>query len=57
MLTQASALMANNPLVEGQEANAQTLPFADGRFDAGACQFGAMFFPDKVGAYREARRV
>ena len=27
------------------------------RFDAVVCQFGVMFFPDRVGAYREARRV
>jgi SAM-dependent methyltransferase len=33
------------------------LPFGDGSFDAVACQFGAMFFPDKVLGYREARRV
>ena len=26
-------------------------------FDAVACQFGAMFFPDKVQGYTEARRV
>ena len=27
------------------------------RFDAVVCQFGAMFFPDRVAGYREARRV
>ena len=32
-------------------------PSATAAFDAVACQFGAMFFPDKVAAYREARRV
>ncbi len=26
-------------------------------FDAVVCQFGAMFFPDRIAAYREARRV
>ena len=26
-------------------------------FDVVACQFGVMFFPDKVQGYREARRV
>jgi len=40
-----------------QAADAQALPFEDGGFDAVVCQFGAMFFPDRVGAYREARRV
>jgi SAM-dependent methyltransferase len=38
-------------------ADAQALPFADGGFDLIVCQFGAMFFPDRIGAYREARRV
>jgi SAM-dependent methyltransferase len=33
------------------------LPFADGAFDAVVCQFGAMFFPEKGGAYAEVRRV
>ena len=33
------------------------LPFAEASFDAVACQFGAMFFPDRVAGYREARRV
>jgi len=40
-----------------QAADAQALPFADGEFELVVCQFGAMFFPDRVGAYREARRV
>jgi ubiquinone/menaquinone biosynthesis C-methylase UbiE len=33
------------------------LPFEDRSFDAVACQFGAMFFPDKVQGYKEACRV
>ena len=33
------------------------MPFEDRSFDVVACQFGAMFFPDKVQGYREARRV
>jgi SAM-dependent methyltransferase len=40
-----------------READAQALPFEDGSFDLLLCQFGVMFFPDRVGAYREARRV
>jgi ubiquinone/menaquinone biosynthesis C-methylase UbiE len=43
--------------VSWQKADAQALPFADATFDAVVCQFGAMFFPDKLLAYREARRV
>ncbi|MEO6041860.1 MAG: class I SAM-dependent methyltransferase [Croceibacterium sp.] len=40
-----------------EPADAQSLPFASGSFDLIVAQFGAMFFPDKIGAYREARRV
>jgi ubiquinone/menaquinone biosynthesis C-methylase UbiE len=43
--------------VEWQQADALQLPFADASFDAIACQFGVMFFPDKVRAFAEARRV
>jgi ubiquinone/menaquinone biosynthesis C-methylase UbiE len=42
---------------ELRQADALKLPFADGSFDAVLCQFGAMFFPDRVAGYREARRV
>jgi len=45
------------PNVRWQQTDAQTLPFQDASFDAVVCQFGAMFFPDKVKAYREALRV
>jgi ubiquinone/menaquinone biosynthesis C-methylase UbiE len=38
-------------------AYAQELPFGDDSFDLVVCQFGIMFFPDKVRANREARRV
>ena len=43
--------------VSWQQADATALPFEDSRFDAVVCQFGAMFFPDKTAAYREALRV
>jgi SAM-dependent methyltransferase len=39
------------------EADALNLPFDDSSFDLVACQFGAMFFPDKVRGHAEARRV
>jgi ubiquinone/menaquinone biosynthesis C-methylase UbiE len=38
-------------------ADAQDLPFDDGSFDLVICQFGVMFFPDKVKGHAEARRV
>jgi ubiquinone/menaquinone biosynthesis C-methylase UbiE len=40
-----------------QAADAQQLPFADESFDLVLCLFGIMFFPDKVRANAEARRV
>ena len=43
--------------VAWRPADAQSLPFPDASFDVVACQFGAMFFPDRIGAYREALRV
>jgi len=43
--------------VEWRTADALVLPFPDESFDAVICQFGAMFFPDKVRGYGEARRV
>jgi len=56
MLDQAAAT-GTERAVEWQRADAQDLPFDDGRFDVVVCQFGAMFFPDKAGAFAEARRV
>ncbi|SDD25031.1 class I SAM-dependent methyltransferase [Kordiimonas lacus] len=43
--------------VNFQPANAQDLPFDDGMFDMLVCQFGIMFFPDKLQSLMEARRV
>lgn len=57
MLDQARKQMANAPHVIFRQANAQALPFDDAQFDVVLCQFGAMFFPDRAKAYREAKRV
>lgn len=43
--------------VSFRAADAQNLPFEEGSFDVVLCQFGVMFFPDKVRANQEARRV
>jgi SAM-dependent methyltransferase len=43
--------------VRFEVADAQALPFPDGAFDVVICQFGVMFFPDRVAAYVEAWRV
>ena len=40
-----------------QRADALDLPFPDAGFDLVVCQFGVMFFPDKVRAAAQARRV
>jgi ubiquinone/menaquinone biosynthesis C-methylase UbiE len=56
MLDRAAATGAPRP-VGWQQADAAQLPFDDASFDAVVCQFGFMFFPDKVRAFSEARRV
>jgi len=56
MLDRAAAVGTQRP-VTWQQADALQLPFDDGSFDIVACQFGAMFFPDKARAFAEARRV
>ncbi len=38
--------------VTWRQADVMALPFADASFDVVVCQFGAMFFPDRVTAYR-----
>ncbi len=57
MLDHASARHPDDGRIEWRQADALALPFEDQAFDAVACQFGVMFFPDKVQGYREARRV
>lgn len=57
MLDHAQTRMAPDPRIRWRQADAQALPFEGARFDAVVCQFGAMFFPDRVGAYAQARRV
>ena len=56
MLDQAAAVGTKRP-VHWHQADALSLPFEDETFDAVVCQFGVMFFPDKVKAHGEARRV
>jgi ubiquinone/menaquinone biosynthesis C-methylase UbiE len=57
MLDHAAARQPSNRRIAWQQADALALPFAAKAFDVVACQFGAMFFPDKVQGYKEARRV
>lgn len=56
MLEQAARKITSTN-VRFQAADAQSLPFADASFDLVVCQFGVMFYPDKVRANAEARRV
>lgn len=57
MLEHAKANAPDDPRLEWKVANALELPFGDDTFDAWVCQFGVMFLPDKVAAFKEARRV
>jgi ubiquinone/menaquinone biosynthesis C-methylase UbiE len=57
MLDYAAAQQSNDRRIAWQQADALALPFPAQAFDIVACQFGAMFFPDKVQGYKEARRV
>lgn len=57
MLAAAAARGAGPAQVEWQQADATDLPFDDQSFDTVVCQFGVMFFPDRVRGYAEARRV
>lgn len=45
------------PGVDWRRGAAESLPFESGSFDVVACQFGLMFFADRVAALREMWRV
>lgn len=57
MLERARSRQPDDRRIEWLPADALALPFDDDRFDAGLCQFGAMFFPDRIRGYAEMRRV
>jgi ubiquinone/menaquinone biosynthesis C-methylase UbiE len=57
MLDRAAAGQPADGRIGWRQADALALPFADQSFDAVVCQFGVMFFPDKVRGFQEARRV
>ena len=52
-----AATRVRSPNLSFRQADALDLPFADGSFDLVICQFGVMFYPDKVKGNVEARRV
>jgi ubiquinone/menaquinone biosynthesis C-methylase UbiE len=57
MLSHAEAVNPGLPGVTWSQADALNLPFDDQTFDAVVCQFGIMFFPDKVLGVQEMNRV
>lgn len=57
MLDFAATRQAADARIEWRQADALQLPFDEASFDVVVCQFGAMFFPDRVAGYAEARRV
>ncbi len=46
-----------SPNIDWQQGQAEVLPFEDDSFDAVVCQFGLMFFEERVTALSEMRRV
>lgn len=57
MLDHAAARQGSDHRISWRKADALALPFPDRSFDVVACQFGVMFFPDKIAGFGEARRV
>jgi ubiquinone/menaquinone biosynthesis C-methylase UbiE len=57
MLDHNASTLRHDARISWRQADALALPFEDGKFDAVTCQFGVMFFPDRVRGYAEARRV
>lgn len=57
MLTVAAQRQAEDDRIVWRQADAMALPFGDAEFELVCCQFGAMFFPDRVKAYGEVKRV
>ena len=57
MLHVARAKFSGDEAVRWSVADASSLPFGDGLFDAVVCQFALMFVPEKLVAAREVCRV
>jgi len=57
MLARAESVQPASSTLEWRQADALNLPFPDRSFDALACAFGVMFFPDRKQAYLDAARV
>lgn len=57
MIDYAASRQPHDTRITWRQADALALPFDNATFDVVCCQFGAMFFPDRVRGYSEARRV
>jgi len=57
MLDHASTRFSQKDRVEWRQADALALPFSDQSFDVVACQFGVMFFPDKLQGFKQTLRA
>jgi ubiquinone/menaquinone biosynthesis C-methylase UbiE len=57
MLDQAARMLKPDTRISWQQADALKLPFGDASFDIVMCQFGIMFYPDRITGYSEAQRV
>jgi SAM-dependent methyltransferase len=53
----AARIAVTSPQIEWLEGNAMSIPLPDAAFDAVVCQQGFQFFPDKLVALHEMRRV
>jgi len=57
MLDHNAATLRHDTRISWRRADALSLPYENETFGVVACQFGAMFFPDRMRGYAEARRV
>lgn len=57
MLDRAAARQGADARIVWRQADAMTLDFDDAEFDAVCCQFGVMFLPDRIAAFRGLRWV
>ena len=57
MLDHAASKQESDSRISWRQADAMDLPFDDASFDIVVCQFGVMFYPDRITGYSEAYRV
>lgn len=57
MLDHAASRQEADSRISWHQADALDLPFNNASFEVVVCQFGVMFFPDRIAGYSEAHRV